>query len=79
MARLATRGGADLSQLETVARVTPSKRASSLWFNASAFLAALNSFAFTVSMLGVKDRNDVRAGAEIALAAFDRIGTAIDG
>lgn len=79
MARLATRGGVDLSQLETVARVTPSKRASSLWLSPSAFLASLNSFAVMVSMLGVKDGGNVGPAAEIALTAFNRIGTAIDG
>ena len=78
IARLATRGGADRSQLETVARVTPSKRASSDWFNPSRRLAALNSFAVMVSVLRVKDRNDVRTGAKIALPAFDRIWSAID-
>lgn len=54
IARLATRGGADRSQFDTVARVTPSKRASSLWLMPSAFLASLNSLAVMESVLGVK-------------------------
>lgn len=79
IARPATRGGADLSQFETVARVTPKRRASSLWLMPSAFLASLNNFAVMVSMLRIKHGGDIGPGAKIALAAFNRIGSAIDG
>ena len=79
MARPATRGGADLSQFDTVARVTPSKRASSLWLSPSKRRAALNSFAVMVLVLRVKDGGNVGPAAEIALATFDRIWSAIDG